>query len=59
MQLLSHLSEEDRERITKDLDALYLYLDVYLDTMTSDEVLVWMKVLEELDPNYKKQNENV
>ena len=58
MQLLSHLSEEDRERITKDLDALYLYLDVYLDTMTSDEVLVWMKVLEELDPNYKKQNEN-
>ena len=59
MQLLSHLSEEDRERITKDLDALYLYLDVYLDTMTSDELLVWMKVLEELDPNYKKQNENV
>lgn len=38
----------------KELDALYLYLDMYMDSMTDEELIFWKEVVSKIDQeNYE------
>jgi hypothetical protein len=47
------MTDAQKKEISENLDALYTYLDLYLDTMTNDEILAWKEVLKTIDPNYQ------
>ncbi len=50
------LSEEKIEELKKDVEALYVYLDLYLDSMNSEEVDFWRNTLEQIDPEFPDKN---
>lgn len=43
---------EGRELTEEELDALYLYLDMYMDSMDDDQRIFWLQVLTRLDKGF-------
>lgn len=48
------LTEKEKEALSKNLDALYIYLDTFMDQMSEEEIHGWSEVLRELDPEFEK-----
>lgn len=48
------LTEEQRKALPQNVDALYIYLDAFMDEMTEEEKKMWLTVLKELDPDFEK-----
>jgi len=44
--------EEGRELTEQELDALYLYLDMYMDTMGDEEKMFWIEILTKVDKEF-------
>lgn len=44
--------KEETKISEKELDDLYLYLYMNIDNMDNEEIAMWKKVLEEIDPNF-------
>jgi hypothetical protein len=49
------LPEEKIEELKKDVEALYVYLDLYLDSMNPEEVDFWRNILEQIDPEFTNE----
>lgn len=45
-------TEGEIQLTEKELDALYLYLDMYMDGMSDDEKMFWMQVLSKIDKEF-------
>lgn len=43
---------EGRQLTEQELDALYLYLDMYMDDMSDEEKIFWTQLLEKIDPEF-------
>lgn len=43
---------EGRQLTEQELDALYLYLDMYMDGMGDDEKLFWLQILSKVDKEF-------
>ena len=43
---------EGRQLTEQELDALYLYLDMYMDDMSDEEKVFWTQLLEKIDPEF-------
>lgn len=52
------LTEEEKKALSKNIDALYIYMDTFMDEMTQDEIDAWGKILKELDPEFEKIEED-
>lgn len=46
------LSAEDRKITESELESMYLYLDMYFDTMSAQEKEFWMEIMEKLDEKF-------
>jgi hypothetical protein len=57
-QRMQQLTEEHKKKIAQNVEYLYAYLDMYLDTMTKDEIDMWRIVLSEIDPEFKNNTDN-
>ena len=44
--------EEEIKITEKELDAIYLYIEMNSDTMTDEELAMWKTVLEKFDPHF-------
>jgi hypothetical protein len=55
---MQHLTEEHKKKIEQNVEYLYAYLDMYLDTMTKDEIDMWRIVLSEIDPEFRNNTDN-
>lgn len=54
---MRNISEDDRKMLENNIDTLYVYLDLFMDTMSEEELLAWQEILEKLDPEYSKNND--
>lgn len=52
------LTEEEKKALSKNVDALYIYLDTFMDQMSEEEIRAWSEVLRELDPEFEKIEED-
>lgn len=52
------LSDAQKKALASNLNALYVYLDAFMDQMTEEEIIEWTKVLRELDPNFEKEEDD-
>lgn len=43
---------EGRKLTERELDALYVYLDMYMDSMGDDEKMFWMEMLTRIDSEF-------
>jgi hypothetical protein len=48
------LPDKEKKELSSNINAIYVYLDTFLDKMTEEEISGWTKVLRELDPNFEK-----
>lgn len=48
---MKKLPDEEIKMLTSNLDAVYVYLDLYIDSMSDEEVLFWKQILQEIDPD--------
>lgn len=53
----SSISKEELNMLTSNIDAVYVFLDLYIDTMKAEEILNWKKILDLIEE--MKQNENI
>lgn len=53
---MHNISEDDRKMLENNIDTLYVYLDLFMDTMSEDELQAWQEILEKLDPEYTENN---
>lgn len=44
--------EEGRELTEQELQALYLYLDMYMDSMDEEQKMFWLEVLTRVDKKF-------
>lgn len=51
---LKDLPKEDKSFILDNIDAIYTYLDMSIDSMTEEELIAWRSILEEFDLNFEK-----
>lgn len=51
---VSEISEEEIKMLTENIDAVYIYLDLYIDSMNQEEVNNWKEILELIDKLEKK-----
>lgn len=51
---LKNLSEEDKNMLANNVDILYAYLDMSIDSMMKEELMLWISLLKEIDPNFEK-----
>lgn len=49
---------EGRILTEKELDALYLYLNMHMDGMSDDEKMFWLKILSEVDEEFYDDTSN-
>lgn len=42
----------DRKLTEKELDALYLYLDMNMDSMSDEDRMFWMEILAKIDKQF-------
>lgn len=52
------MTEEQKKELANNIEALYAYLDMFLDSMTKEEIKTWKEILTNIDPEFKKQTEN-
>lgn len=45
-------TNKPRELSEKELDALYLYLDMYMDTMSDEDITYWLEILTHIDKEF-------
>lgn len=51
------LEKQGEIKITeKDLDALYLYLDMNMDSMSDEDKFFWNELLKSIDQDYDDKN---
>lgn len=43
---------EERQLTEKELDALYLYLDMNMDSMSDEDKMFWMEILTKMDKQF-------
>lgn len=43
---ISKITDEEINMLANNLDAIYVYLDLYIDSMTDEEVLNWEYILD-------------
>lgn len=43
---------EERQLTEKELDALYLYLDMNMDSMSDEDRMFWMEILTKMDKQF-------
>ena len=48
---MKKLPDEEIKMLTSNLDAVYVYLDLYIDSMSDEEVLFLKQILQEMDPD--------
>ena len=58
--LLANLEniENGREITEQELDALYLYLDMYVDTMSDEQKMFWLEVMKKIDKEFYDDTSN-
>lgn len=44
------------EELEQTLDDIYSYLEMNLETMSKEELDIWTKLLEEIDPNIEDEH---
>ena len=52
------MTEEEKKQILDNLDAIYEFLDLFLEDMKIEEVDAWEKVLKKIDPNFENQEQH-
>lgn len=50
--------EETRELTEKELDALYIYLEMNYEDLKEEEKLMWLKILERVDKNFYEDKDS-
>lgn len=51
-------TEKELQHIAENIDIIYAYLDLFIDSMSEEEIAAWNEILEKIDPEYKiNQNE--
>lgn len=50
--------EETRELTEEELDALYVYLEMNYESLTEEEKLMWIKILERVDKNFYEDKDS-
>lgn len=48
----SQENTEDRKISEKELDAVYVYLNMYMDSMEVEEKLFWLEILKKIDEEF-------
>ena len=43
---------EGRQLTEQELDALYLYLDMYVETMSDEQKMFWLEVMKKIDKEF-------
>jgi len=56
MQQQEELEIETSELSEEQIEAIYVYLSLTYEDMTSEEQLYWNYILEKIDPEYEKED---
>ena len=51
-------TEGEIQLTEKELDALYLYLDMYMDDMRDEEKMFWIEILSRIDKEFYDDTSN-
>lgn len=43
---------EGKQITERDIDAIYLYLDMNSNSMSESEISFWLEILQKIDPNF-------
>jgi hypothetical protein len=48
----------EKQPTEEEIDAIYKYIAMTIDEMSDEEQLMWLNILEKLDPEFNLENED-